>query len=79
MALTPKWAEEIRMEMARALVKHSHRTAINPRVQNNDKLNWLVEEVGEVARAINDKESVPRLKEELIQVAAIATAWWQSL
>ena len=50
-----------------------------------DKLAVLMEEVGEVARAMseasgaaNDKHGV-HLREELIQVAAVATAWAESL
>jgi NTP pyrophosphatase (non-canonical NTP hydrolase) len=35
----------------------------------------LVEEVGEVARAMCDRESAERVREELIQVAAMALAW----
>ena len=34
----------------------------------------LVEEVGEVARAINDAEGVARLRDELVQVAAVCVA-----
>lgn len=34
----------------------------------------LVEEVGEVARAINDEEGAERLVQELVQVAAVCVA-----
>lgn len=46
----------------------------------NDR--WFVildEEVGETAKALNDKESRERVAEELIQVAAVAVAWSQLL
>lgn len=39
----------------------------------------LGEEVGEVARALLDKEGDARLKAELIQVAAVAVAWAETL
>jgi len=37
-----------------------------------DMLAVLTEEVGEVARAINDNEPCERLRKELVQVAAVA-------
>lgn len=43
-----------------------------------DDSRWLpvlVEEVGEVARAICDGETPARVREELVQVAAMALAW----
>lgn len=43
------------------------------------KLAVLVEEVGEVARALNDREPVEALEAELVQVAAVAVAWIESL
>jgi len=43
------------------------------------KLAVLVEEVGEVARALCDDESVDRLRDELVQVAAVSVAWIQAL
>lgn len=43
------------------------------------KLAVLTEEVGEVARCICDGDSNARLREELVQVAAVATAWLESL
>lgn len=38
----------------------------------------LVEEVGEVSRALNDHDSAEHLEEELIQVASVCLAWIQS-
>lgn len=43
------------------------------------KLAVLTEEVGEVARALLDRESPERLRAELVQVAAVATAWAETL
>lgn len=42
------------------------------------KLSALMEEVGEVARALNDGEAPLRLQSELVQVAAVAFAWLES-
>ena len=39
----------------------------------------LMEEVGEVARAINDGEGAKRLKDELVQVAAVCVARFELL
>lgn len=48
-------------------------------IDNGRKLAILTEELGEVARAMCDKEPKERLREELIQVAAVATAWAEAL
>ena len=50
----------------------------------SDKVNgvWLgilVEEVGEVAKALNEDDPVEHLREELVQVAAVATAWVEKI
>lgn len=44
-----------------------------------DGLAVLVEEVGEVARALNDQEGDSRLEEELLDVAQVVVAWLESL
>jgi NTP pyrophosphatase (non-canonical NTP hydrolase) len=41
---------------------------------NETRLAMLVEEIGEVARALQDN-NWKNLKEEIVQVAAIATSW----
>jgi hypothetical protein len=43
------------------------------------KVAVLTEEVGEVARAVLDLEHTSRLRAELVQVAAVAVAWLESL
>jgi NTP pyrophosphatase (non-canonical NTP hydrolase) len=52
-------------------------------VANGSKLAVLVEEVGEVARAVLGEEGAVgdggHLVSELIHVAAVATAWVESL
>jgi hypothetical protein len=42
------------------------------------KITILIEEVGEVARAILEGDPIRHLHEELIQVAAVAAAWVQA-
>lgn len=46
---------------------------------NGVKLAVLVEEVGEVASALYAGHGPDRLREELIQVAAVAVAWAETL
>jgi hypothetical protein len=55
-------------------------------IQLTSKLGVLMEEVGEVAREVNEAdnslrpdEALKRLRTELIQVAAVAVAWAESL
>jgi NTP pyrophosphatase (non-canonical NTP hydrolase) len=50
--------------------------------QNNSHETWNVigvEEVGEVARAIYDKDDISHLYEEIIQVAAVYVAWAEGI
>jgi NTP pyrophosphatase (non-canonical NTP hydrolase) len=65
-------------------------TCASPVACDNRKLRVLVEEVGEVAEAIDHLEQLNRtskaaakqrdhLREELVQVAAVAVAWLESL
>lgn len=55
------------------------------RVSHEKKLAVLTEEVGEVARAIQDlwadrtEAKRAHLREELVQVAAVAVAWLESM
>ena len=43
------------------------------------KVAVLTEECGEVARAVLDESPVADLRAELVQVAAVAVAWLESL
>ena len=43
------------------------------------KLAVLMEEVGEVSKALIDGEPMARVRSELIQVAAVAVAWLESM
>jgi len=48
-------------------------------VQPIVKVAVLTEETGEVARAVLDRQPVSDLRAELVQVAAVAVAWLESL
>lgn len=50
----------------------------DPDINPNLKLTVLAEEFGEVARAILE-EGPEELRKELVQLAAVATAWAESL
>lgn len=68
---------DVEMERRRAHDKHSSSGKSMEDLPYDHQL-WmpvLVEEVGEVARAMNDREPPDRLRTELVQVAAMATAW----
>ena len=72
--------EEIELEVGRqkrlkAEGKFSH-TAEDFMVEGDagKMLAVLTEEIGEVARAINDNEPCVKLREELVQVAAVAVS-----
>lgn len=67
-------------EYQRAYDKHHGLTPFNPEVAEQAKFVILAEEVGEVARALTPDADTPvghagDLRDELIQVAAMALAW----
>ncbi len=74
---------EIAAERARQDVAHPNDNCSQPTIHNSFKLTVLVEEVGEVAQALQrgclDTTGRAHLREELIQVAAVAAAWAESL
>lgn len=71
----------VQAEMVAAITKHGHDlTVLSPMVPDVDKLVVLVEEIGEVARALSyDQGSTQALIRELLQVAAVAAGWAQAL
>lgn len=80
--------EEIACERRRAYIKHAPHGSVE--VKYFQDVSWLpilVEEVGEVAEEINEysfgatniETYKQRLKAELIQVAAMATAWAEAI
>lgn len=72
---------DVQAEIARAVGKHGYtRTPLWVGMTDREKLAVLVEEVGEVAHALNyDSADQDNLKAELIQVATMALAWRASL
>lgn len=54
-------------------------TAADLEATNDEKVVMLGEEFGEVCRAVHDGHTPEELREELIQVAAIAVAWVQAV
>lgn len=72
--------DEIDFEFDRAYKKHHGRTPRSRQVSDGESLAILVEEVGEVARAMTyDEGDVNQLATELIQVATMAAAWAERL
>lgn len=79
--------DRIRAERERAHVKHGETSMESAGCVDPIRLAILVEEVGEVARALNeyrheagDTEAIAeQLDSELIQVAAMAAAWSAAL
>lgn len=71
------WAA-IRNELNRQAVKHPGHTCADDTLTNEQKFVILAEEVGEVANALT-YDSRSDLREELIQVTAVALAWLSSL
>lgn len=73
---------EAMQERIRAHAKHVGTHAGSREQQPHDDPLWLpiiVEEIGEVARALNDREPLGRLRAEVIQVAAMALAYADAL
>lgn len=71
-----------RLEALRAI--HEERKAQDRQwgEQNHGNTRWLpilTEEVGEVAKAINEGDDPEHLIEELIQVAAVAVSWVEAI
>lgn len=69
-------------ERRRAHLKHLGTPAGSREEQPHDDPLWLpiiVEEVGEIARALNDGEPLGRLRAEVIQAAAMCLAYADAL
>lgn len=76
--------ERARQERLRAEGKFTH-TAASPDLPDGYRLTALVEEVGEAAEAVLERNGFigkPKgtdLRKELVQVAAVAVAWIEAL
>jgi NTP pyrophosphatase (non-canonical NTP hydrolase) len=86
-ALDCIYQERHRQEQLKAVGKFKY-TCSDSEMETADRLAALMEEVGEVATALlemrgeataRDPEKKADLKKELIQVAAVATAWVEYL
>ncbi len=77
-AVEAVYRERIRQEDLKAKGKFKH-TCADKEMSDGDCMLVLMEEVGEVARAVLDKEGKGALREELIQVAAVAVSWAERL
>lgn len=71
----------IEEERARAHRKHAASGQSMEQVDVDHPLRFpiLVEEVGEVAKALNEGATREELRDELIQVAAMAAAWAEAI
>lgn len=82
------WVHEVEHEWTRAALRFGQWYIGGPRLSNAEKLAVLTEEVGEVAEAIVQSidngrfvrgKHADNLREELLQVAAAAVAWAESI
>jgi len=51
----------------------------DPEITDSYRLAVMTEELGEVARHVVEETSGPALREELVQLAAVAVAWAESI
>lgn len=70
-------AERKRQNELKAQGKFTHTAA--DEVDAFKKLAILLEEVGEVAKALNEGDDLASLQDELVQVAAVAIAWSEGI
>jgi hypothetical protein len=73
--------DAVQAEAITARMKHGGKSLTNPDMPAVEKLAALVEEVGEVGRAMTydgDQGVVPLVR-ELLQVAAVALSWVEAL
>jgi hypothetical protein len=77
----PATISALRATMVHAIAKHGwEQTPLNPARADVDNLPILVEEVGEVARAMTyDEGSRDALIKELLQTAAMALSWAEAV
>jgi hypothetical protein len=77
----PSTISALKAAMVHAIAKHGwHQTPLNPNRMDCDNLPILVEEIGEVARAMTyDEGSNDALVKELLQTAAMALSWAEAV
>lgn len=78
--ITQLTLDAVQVEAIHAITKHGiDQTPAGPDMCDLDRLAILVEEVGEVARALTYDQRRTDLERELIQVAAMAAMWIDGL
>ncbi|WP_198144303.1 hypothetical protein [Parafrankia sp. EUN1f] len=77
--IRPEILAEVEAEATRAHAKHGARSILSPALGDQARLPVLVEEVGEVARAMLEGADLDHLRAELVQVAAVALTWVEAL
>lgn len=75
--LSPVTLAAINAETVRAQVMHNDRSYLGNSLTETERLAGLVEEVGEVGRAMtyDNNQGKDHLVKELIQVASVAASW----
>jgi NTP pyrophosphatase (non-canonical NTP hydrolase) len=67
---------EATRQLIEAAMEHQKRKfGKYPIAETRQSLSILTEELGEVARAINEKSATETLEHEIIQVIAVSIAW----
>lgn len=77
--LSPLTLDAVQAEAIRAHLKHGAESLLSPSASDTKKLAALVEEVGEVGRALTYDHDRSNLVMELIQVASVALSWVESI
>lgn len=73
--LSKRVIDDLQAEVIRSVQLWGEKAMMNPDMPEEFRLPVLVEEVGEVAKAMNDNESAEAMYAELIQVGAMALSW----
>ena len=71
------WTERLRQEWLKEQGKFTH-TCASKEISNEEKFIIFAEEVGEVARAVYEKD-FSQIKKELIETLAVGFGWLESL
>ena len=79
MPLTSLTLAAIQAEAFRRHCRHAERSVLSKDMPNGQRLAILVEEVGDVARALTRNDDTTGLEVELIHVAAVAASWVEAL
>lgn len=72
--------EAIAKERQRQQDKHGEWSVASPFISDGDRLAILIEEVGEVGKAMQEHDPhSDSLRAELVQVAAVCVAWLEAM